>query len=308
MRVVCYTCPHGLVPGPYAEWTEEHQAEHQWLLDVCAGPLGASHVVLPTEAFARRNNGYSHDKLLWLALEARERGMTPVVWADKWLYARDEREVTAWLGAAHDATAAADPCWLLVSEGDLLWQLHPMSQDTVLRALVVGKLVLLERGVSPARIWAGGATVAGTLAVDRALCPGVLTWTAWRAIQRGLAAEGQQAVYSEVLADLGAIRRERLHPAGQLAVIELGWSVANGGEQVQAAVVEQACAAARDIGAAPGLWTVISWPHDRRNQTEREYGILDAAGQPRPALAEWRREDGAPGPRTIRAVPQNHQG
>lgn len=293
MRIVCYTCPHGLVPGPYADWDDDHQAEHRWLLDVVAGPLGATHVVLPTEAFARSDNGYSHDKLLWLALEARERGMTPVLWADKWLYAYGDTEIARWLEMARDATQTAEPCWLLVSEGDLLWQLHPMSQRTVLQALMAGKEELLACGVRPADIWAGGATTEGTLAIDAALCPGVLCWTAWRAIQRGLQAEGQQqAVYREVLSDLGAIQRGRLHPGGQLAVIELGWSCANGGPEVQARVVEQAAAAARDLGAAPGLWTPIDWPHDERNATERAYGVLDATGQPRPALAAWRQMTG----------------
>lgn len=292
MIIVCYTCPHGLDPGPYADWSAEHQAEHRWLLDVVAGPLGATHVVLPTEAFARRDNGYSHEKLQWLALEARERGLTTVVWLDKWMYAYGDREIARWLELAHEATAAAEPCWLLVSEGDLLWQLHPMSSRTVLRGLAVAKGELLERGVGAERLWAGGATVEGTLAIDRMVCPAVLTWTAWRAIQRGLAAEGQQIVYREVLADVGAIQRGRLH-AGTLAVIELGWSVANGGEQVQAAVVEQACAAARDLGAAPGLWTVIAWPHDVRNgPVEAQYGVIDSAGQPRPALAAWQQATG----------------
>ena len=105
MKIVCYTCSHGLVPGPYSSWDEEHQNEHRWLLGLCAQQLLATHVVVPTEAFALPANDFSTDKIGWLFAEIRTHGMTPVVWVDKWLWGQEIAVIRQWLS---DVYAALD--------------------------------------------------------------------------------------------------------------------------------------------------------------------------------------------------------
>lgn len=292
-RTANYTCPHGLLPGPYSDWGPEHQAEHRWLLDVCATAVKADVVMLPTEAFARSGNGFTPERLSWLATEVGARGMLPCLWLDKWLWVRDLEFIRAWLTALHQVLAPLNPVWNLSSELDLLWLLHPTVQARdVLLNLMLGREHLMALGVPPQQIWAGGATVEGTLILDKLLYPGVLTWTAWRAIQRGLPG-GSRGVYTAVLEDLGAIRSGMLR-SGEVAMVEAGWSVANGGEMYQAAVLEDALQAARDLGVHPGLWTLVDWPHDQRDPIEAGYGVLDAAGNARPALEAWRSVTAAP--------------
>lgn len=286
MRVVCYTCPHGLVPGPYADWNAEHQAEHAWLLDVCAHVLLGSHVVIPTEAFGQWHTDFAWHKLAWMCEQARQRYMVPVVWADKWLWTRPMGEVRRWWAEAWRSLEDYNPALLLASEVDLLWELHNASRRDVLQKLCLAREHLADLGVHPVALWAGGATVEGTLQVDRALCPGVLTWTAWRAVQRGLE---RGNVYSAVLEDVATLRRERAH-AGEVCAIEVGWSEALGGTEHQARVLWDAVQAVRDVGATPGLWTTVDWPHDLRSgDVETNYGVLREDGTEKPALREWQR-------------------
>lgn len=285
MKIICYTCSHGLVPGPYQPWDAAHQDEHRWLLGLCAQELLATHVVLPTEAFTLTNNGFGMDKLAWLCAEVRGQGMTPVVWVDKWLWNRDIGTIRQWLSEAYAAAHPHNPCWNLSNELDLLWLLPPMvDKRDVLQKLAMGKEHLLALGMSPSALWAGGATVEGTLALDALLSPAVLTWTAWRAVLRSVAG-GQ--VYQAVAEDLAAIRAGMLRP-GSLAAIEIGWSEASGGDQQQANVMKAALVAAKDHGVTPGLWTGIDWPHDQRDPVESNYGVLNEGGAPKPALQVWK--------------------
>ncbi|MBI4496321.1 MAG: hypothetical protein HY689_00245 [Chloroflexi bacterium] len=312
MRIVNHSCPHGLVPGPYHEageytW-EDHQQEHRWLLDVETTALRADHVVLPTEAITYPRNGFTFDKLRWLASEVRARGARPAVWIDKWLYSRTLMDVLAWVRKAVKATQDLEPVLNLGQELDLLWLLHPgVERRHVLQNLVLAREEALALGMPLRDVWAGGATVEGTVEIDEVVAPGVLTWTGYRATERGIPS-GRHGVTTAVIHDLAQIQAGRTRP-GPLAAVEIGWSsqnVSQGHEalflseeerrdlspegrrqMVQARILREQLIGVREAGAAPGLWTGASWTHDTRNLAESGYGVLDPEGAPKLALETW---------------------
>lgn len=287
MKAINYLCPHGLDPGPYAPWTDEHKAEHTWLLGLCQSLFGATHVIIPTESVSR-DNSFSPNKLRWLCEQALLYGMTPVVWLDKWLWVDFTiGYIKTRLSQTHEALSGLPFVWNLSSELDLLWLNHPVVARDVLEKLCIGKAHLMALGVRRENIWTGGATVEGTVTIGETVCPGRLTWTAWQAIQRGIAThEVYAAVYEDLDAIIGASHND-------LLVVELGWSVAHpvhSGPAWQREVIQDSLDAANRLQVPAGLWLPIDCPHDRRDSVERRYGLLGVDGDgiyPREGLQVW---------------------
>mgnify|MGYP005817659757 FL=1 len=281
MRIVAHLCPHGLDPGPYRDWSEAHRSEHRWLFDLYAGLFKATHVMFPTESVTR-DNDFSPDKLAWFIQEVNERGMIGICWIDKWLWTRDITQAKKRLDFLIKPLLGLNVVWNLSNELDLLWLLHPVDRGQVLENLAIGKAHIMLAKAPESQIWAGGATVDGTTLIGDILCPDVLTWTAWRAIQRGLSGS---TVLREVSEDLKTILP---HAHRELAMIEAGWSVAHQ-TGIQAAVLRDCLIAAQAYGVSPGLWLPIDTIHGTRDEVEKRYGLLDGdTAQPRPSVEIWR--------------------
>lgn len=282
MRIINHLCPHGLTPGPWNPWDDEHMAEHAWLISLYRPLLRADVVMIPTEAIARADNSFMWHKAAWMVERIESEGMTAGLWLDKWLYTRAIFSVRARLLEGHRALLSHDVIWNLSNELDLVWLLHDIDKGTFLDNLALAKNHLLNLGVSRDHIWAGGATVEGTKTIADYVAPGMLTWTAWRALQHGLSMDN---ISDAIAQDVDQLPRP-------LTAIEVGWSVAALPPRLsQATILEQALRPLREENIDVGLWLPIDTVHETRPEVERRYGLLGVDGERvyrRPGLDVWR--------------------